>query len=76
VDPQLGAVAHEPGDIFLLCTDGLIKGLRDDHLLELLRPGAQAKQSVNPARLLVETAVENDGTDNTTAMVIQMGPAG
>jgi serine/threonine protein phosphatase PrpC len=34
VEPQVGAVAYEPGDIFLLCTDGLVEGLYDHHLVE------------------------------------------
>jgi PPM family protein phosphatase len=33
VDPQVGAVACERGDIFLLCTDGLVEGLYDEHQL-------------------------------------------
>ena len=37
VDPQVGAVGYEPGDLFLLCTDGLVEGLYNDHLVELLR---------------------------------------
>ncbi len=37
VDPQVGAVGYERGDIFLLCTDGLIDGLSDAQLVELLR---------------------------------------
>jgi PPM family protein phosphatase len=72
VDPQLGAVAHEPGDIFLLCTDGLVEGLYDNHLLDLLRPLKPAKAKTNPARRLVEESLEKDGRDNTTALVIQM----
>ena len=34
VDPQVGAVACERGDIFLLCTDGLVDGLYDRQLVE------------------------------------------
>jgi len=71
VEPQVGAIAYEPGDIFLLCSDGLVKGLYDHHILDLLRPSDPAAISNNPAQLLVEKSLENDGTDNTTAVVIQ-----
>jgi PPM family protein phosphatase len=73
VDPQLGAVAHEAGDIFLLCTDGLVKGLYDDHLVEMLCPTKSARATINPARRLVKESVEKDGSDNTTALVVQLG---
>jgi serine/threonine protein phosphatase PrpC len=72
VDPQLGAVAHEPGDIFLLCTDGLVEGLYDNHLLDLLRPPKSTKKNANPAHCLVKESLEKDGRDNTTALVVQM----
>jgi protein phosphatase len=68
VDPQLGAVAYEAGDIFLLCTDGLVEGLYDDHIIDVLRT-----PSDNPARRLVAEAVEKDGRDNTTALVVEIG---
>jgi PPM family protein phosphatase len=66
VEPQVGAVAYERGDIFLLCTDGLIDGLYDDQLFEMLRANDSSAQN------LVETAVKNSGRDNTTALVIQV----
>jgi PPM family protein phosphatase len=72
VDPQLGAVAYETGDIFLLCTDGLVEGLYDNHLVEFLRPPESAEAGPNPARRLVDESLEKDGRDNTTALVIQM----
>jgi protein phosphatase len=72
VDPQVGAVAYEPGDIFLLCSDGLTEGLYDSHLLELLRPPEPAMENQSPARRLVESALEKDGRDNTTALVIRV----
>jgi protein phosphatase len=72
VDPQVGAAACERGDIFLLCTDGLVEGLFDNQLAELLRKSQSSKKISNPAQLLVETAVKNSGNDNTTALVIQV----
>jgi serine/threonine protein phosphatase PrpC len=37
VEPQIGSVAYEPGDLFLLCTDGLVDAFHDSRLLDLLR---------------------------------------
>jgi serine/threonine protein phosphatase PrpC len=71
VEPQVGAVAYEPGDIFLLCTDGLIEGLLDRHLIEILRPREDSAPLANSAQILVNEAVEKHGRDNTTALVIQ-----
>lgn len=72
VEPQLGAVACEAGDIFLLCTDGVIDGLHDSALLDLLRPAPTAAVVENPARAIVQNAVHNSGRDNTTALVVEM----
>ncbi|HEY8902874.1 MAG TPA: protein phosphatase 2C domain-containing protein [Chthoniobacterales bacterium] len=68
VDPQLGAVAVESGDRFLLCTDGVIDGLFDAQISEFL----QALGEGSPARLLVDAAVERSGRDNTTAVVLEI----
>jgi len=66
VEPQVGAVGCEPGDIFLLCTDGLIDGMFDQQLIELLRAdGGSAQQ-------LVDASIKNSGRDNTTALVVQV----
>lgn len=71
VQPQLGAVAYEPGDLFLLCSDGLTEGLYDSHILDLLRSDSIDPADTNPARRLVQHSLANDGRDNTTALVIQ-----
>ncbi len=73
VDPQVGAVAYEPGDIFLICSDGLTEGLYTHDLVDLLRPAKPPKKPGNPAQDLVASAVAKDGRDNTTALVIQIG---
>lgn len=72
VDPQVGAVGYEPGDAFLICSDGLIDGLYDHHLVELLRKTDTSATNVSAAHLLVEESLKNSGKDNTTALVIQI----
>jgi len=71
VQPQVGAVAYEPGDIFLLCTDGLMEGLYDEHLVEFLSPGAAPGAKADPAQQLVDASLEKGSRDNTTALVIK-----
>ena len=72
VGPQVGAVAYETGDMFLICTDGLTDGLYDPEILELLRRPDAAEAAATPAQLLVETSLQRAGRDNTTALVIEM----
>jgi len=71
VDPQVGAVGYEPGDSFLICSDGLVDGLYDEQIVELLRSPKARKKSANPAQMLVAAAVEKSGRDNTTAVVVR-----
>jgi protein phosphatase len=71
VNPQVGAVACEPGDLFLLCTDGLVDGLYDSHILEILQISRPFGPDSNPAQRLVHTAVNQAGRDNTTALVVE-----
>jgi protein phosphatase len=66
-------VACEPGDIFLLCTDGVTDGLYDSALLDLLRPAPTTSADENPARTVVQMSVQNSGRDNATALVIEVG---
>jgi len=71
VEPQVGAVAYERGDIFLLCSDGLTEGLYEHYAVDLLRVTAKSPDAV-AAKTLVEASLRNDGRDNTTAFVVQV----
>ncbi|MDP3069169.1 MAG: protein phosphatase 2C domain-containing protein [Opitutaceae bacterium] len=73
VDPQLGEVAHRPGDRFLLCSDGVIDGLWDRQLEELLGTDPAEPDPRSRAHRLVEEAVALSGRDNTTAVVFELG---
>jgi PPM family protein phosphatase len=72
VEPQIGAVTYQTGDTFLLCSDGLVEGLYDSHLVELLRPPDPVETIADPAHILVEESLKKAGRDNTTALVIQV----
>jgi protein phosphatase len=72
ITPQVGAVAYEPGDVFLLCTDGLFEGLHDSYLLEFLRSPEAAQPGGKLADRLVEESLARNGRDNITAMVIRV----
>ena len=71
VDPQVGAVACEPGDMFLLCTDGITDGLYTTDILELFR-GADAASHANPAESLVNESLAKGSRDNSTALMVQI----
>ena len=72
VDPQVGSVGYERGDVFLLCSDGLVDGLYDHNIADHLRSVGKLRPDQNPARRLVEESLTQSGKDNTTALVVQV----
>ena len=71
-DPQLGAVQGAPGDLFFLCTDGVIDGLWDRRIQQLLREPDADEARFPPAERIVRLALEESGRDNATAVVVEM----
>jgi protein phosphatase len=69
VNTQVGAVGCEPGDRFLLCTDGITDGFFQEQLPEILLEGN------NSASHLVSEALSRSGRDNATALVIGLQAA-
>ena len=74
LDPHIGAVGFEPGDRFLFCSDGLVDGLWDRRIEEAIRAHEPAVAELPIARRLVEEAVAASGSDNTTAVVVEILP--
>ena len=72
VDPQVGAVGYESGDIFLICSDGVVDGLYDHHIVEVLRSHDFGRSGANPAHQLVREALEKGSRDNITALVVRV----
>ena len=71
-EPQVGAVAYESGDTFVLCTDGVIDGIFDDRIADCIRAPEPADATFDPAQRLVRAALEVSGRDNTTAIVVEV----
>ncbi len=74
VHPHLGEVAHRPGDRFLICSDGLIDGLWDRRIEEMLREPSSDAEQTSRAKTLVDEAVAESGRDNVTAVVFEITP--
>lgn len=72
LQPQFGAIGYEPGDCFLICTDGLVEGLFNSGMERIIRSGKTASGE-SLAEHLVNEAVQTDGKDNTTAVFFEMG---
>lgn len=66
--PDISVEAIEPGDLFLLCTDGLSDVLDDESIEQILRelPPSEATTA------LVEEALRRGGEDNITALLVKM----
>jgi serine/threonine protein phosphatase PrpC len=67
VDVQRNAVAHEAGDTFVLCSDGLSDLVTPADILRIVSASAPA-QAVNE---LVDLANARGGHDNVTVMILR-----
>lgn len=59
----------QPGDVYLLCSDGLSGMLSDDQILQIVSSTAEVPEM---CRQLIAKANENGGEDNITALVIRI----
>lgn len=69
VDVDLFVEDPRPGDRYLLCSDGLPRELRDEHIASLLRRFADPQEA---AKELVDEAKRRGGNDNITAVVVDI----
>ena len=69
VQADLATVPSEPGDIFLLCSDGLTTMIGDEQIREILMGATSLDAAV---RTLIDEANRAGGRDNITAVVFQV----
>lgn len=69
VCPHFAAVPYQPGDRFLICSDGLIDGVWERHIREAL---ASSDSPADTAAKLLKRAIDNSGIDDTTLIVVHI----
>ena len=67
--PDFFEVRLQPGDIVLLCSDGLSNMVSDDKIKSILSSDEKVKQK---AESLTELALKNGGRDNITVLLIDV----
>jgi protein phosphatase len=72
VDPDVQTVPASPGDVFLICSDGLTTMLEEAKIAKLLAGATSMGAAV---RALVDEANRAGGRDNITALAFQLEDA-
>lgn len=67
--PAVGLVDLVPGDVLLLCTDGLTKHVPDERIAEVLGSAGDAESA---CRRLVAAALDDGASDNVTVVVVRI----
>lgn len=72
LDPYIDEIRELcDGDLFLISSDGLTDMVPDDHLGQLLlEHGSKTPEEI--VKALIDTAVENGGRDNVTAIIVKV----
>lgn len=71
-DPAVQATDRQPGDVVLVCSDGVMKHIPDEGLRALM---AEGRSSESMARRIVEESVADGGIDNITAVLLREAAA-
>lgn len=68
--PSLVESELRPGELLMLCTDGVHGTLRDDELIELLRESVWLDDLDATAAWVCDTAIEHGSSDNCSCVLI------
>jgi len=69
-EPTTGSAEFRPGDVLLLCTDGLSGPVQSDEIANILLDSSDPDEACNH---LARAALRNGGSDNVTALVATYG---
>lgn len=70
IRPYVAAIPYQRGDSFVLCSDGVIDGLWNKHIQSAIVRNLGSTSECADA--LMARAVDNDGSDDTTLIVVHI----
>jgi protein phosphatase len=70
IEPTLYVNTLQPGDVYLLCSDGLWTVVPDERIMAVLRSTSDIEAA---CQLLIDAANEAGGPDNITAVLVRVG---
>lgn len=70
IEPSYAKETLQPGDRYLLCSDGLTDMLDNLTICSILKDSATVRQGVEA---LMDAALERGGRDNTTIILVEVG---
>jgi protein phosphatase len=68
VSPDASEIEARPGDVFLLCSDGLTGMVPEEEILKVVTENGDLKKA---CQALIEAANEHGGLDNVTAVLVK-----
>ena len=68
VKPHIAATPYQPGDQFLICTDGLVDGLWEKHIHQGFTQNTGSIGELTSC--LMDRSASNDGSDDITLMAV------
>lgn len=69
ISPYFAAIPYEPGDRFLICSDGLIDGIWERHIKVAL---ADSHHPAEAVKTMFNRSLENSGIDDISLLVIHV----
>lgn len=72
IEPQMGVIEYEPGDRFVLCSDGVNDGVGDTRIETVIREPVGKLAEIAPSERIIEEALFGSGRDNITALVVEV----
>jgi PPM family protein phosphatase len=72
VSEEIQELPVEPGDLFLLCTDGLTREVAEEEIARTLSIAVETSNLDPAASRLVESANEAGGRDNITCLLVRV----